>query len=60
MSNASVKSPKSTRLEKTKAGTKPLPTPPDGGYGWVIVFASHMINLISEFLITIFFSIVSS
>lgn len=25
-----------------------MPSPPDGGYGWVIVFAAFMINLISD------------
>ena len=25
-----------------------LPTPPDGGYGWMIVFASFMIHVIAD------------
>lgn len=25
-----------------------LPTPPDGGWGWLVVFASFMIHVVSE------------
>ncbi|XP_057665765.1 monocarboxylate transporter 2-like [Diorhabda carinulata] len=33
---------------QTKEGDIPVPTPPDGGYGWVIVFASFICNTVGD------------
>ena len=31
--------------------TKSLPTPPDGGWGWMVVFASFMIHVLGKYKI---------
>lgn len=34
--------------KSTTTAKEDLPTPPDGGYGWVVVFAAFMINVIVD------------
>ncbi|KPJ12279.1 hypothetical protein RR48_11535 [Papilio machaon] len=34
--------------ECSREGSQSLPPPPDGGWGWVVVFASFMIHIISH------------
>lgn len=49
--------PRKSEMEETKEGeeqvtndttTKPLPSPPDGGWGWMVVFASFMIHVLAD------------
>ncbi|XP_045459122.1 monocarboxylate transporter 13 [Melitaea cinxia] len=52
MSHGGVKSAKngnSTQLvETSREGSESLPPPPDGGWGWMIVFASFMIHVVTD------------
>ncbi|XP_063376250.1 LOW QUALITY PROTEIN: monocarboxylate transporter 13-like [Cydia fagiglandana] len=36
-------------LSSSKSSVTPSPPPPDGGWGWVVVFASFMIHIVSEY-----------
>lgn len=44
--------PKSTR-RNSEDDDNQLPVPPDGGWGWAVVFASFAIHVISKFIILI-------
>lgn len=35
--------------EEVSATSELLPVPPDGGWGWAVVFASFMIHVIGEY-----------
>lgn len=35
-------------VETSREGSESLPPPPDGGWGWMIVFASFMIHIVSK------------
>lgn len=53
MSHGVVKSSKNgnnvQEPESSREGSESPPPPPDGGWGWVVVFASFMIHIVSEY-----------
>lgn len=56
MSHGGVKNTKNgngTVAQETPRYDSP-PPPPDGGWGWVVVFASFMIHIVSEYMIIFF------
>lgn len=51
MAKAKIAKREEVRLKEelqTEEGGAPVPTPPDGGYGWVIVFASFICNTVGD------------
>lgn len=40
--------------KKSEEEESELPPPPDGGWGWVVVFGSFMIHIISKYYINLF------
>ncbi|CAH2104374.1 unnamed protein product [Euphydryas editha] len=50
MSHGGMKSAKNGNsthaVETSREGSESLPPPPDGGWGWMIVFASFMIHIV--------------
>lgn len=42
----------SSNAENINAVGSVQPTPPDGGWGWMVVFGSFMIHIISKYGIT--------
>ena len=40
--------------ESSRVSTDSPPPPPDGGWGWMVVFASFMIHIVSEYLVCLF------
>lgn len=53
MSHGEVKSAKNGHgvpaAESPRYGADSPPPPPDGGWGWMVVFASFMIHIVSEY-----------
>lgn len=51
MSHGGVKVSKNgngARSESPRAGAESPPPPPDGGWGWVVVFASFMVHIVTD------------
>lgn len=40
--------PQEKSKQSKKAGSTELPTPPDGGWGWMVVFGSFMIHVVAD------------
>ncbi|XP_013774953.1 uncharacterized protein LOC106459835 [Limulus polyphemus] len=47
-SSHSLSSSSSSSSSSLHLKAKSIPTPPDGGWGWMVVFASFMVNLIAD------------
>ncbi|KAG6463100.1 hypothetical protein O3G_MSEX013670 [Manduca sexta] len=45
--------------ESSRDGSESPPPPPDGGWGWMVVFASFMIHIVSEYSYTYKVSLLS-